>query len=255
MNFDIKNVPYENLEKIGVSKKQILSLPLEEQKAMLKGRTTGVMEINDGTGRKTKAKLSLYPEADGSLGIKVHEVQKKVEIPAELNKKQGEALTKGENVVAPATSKNGIKEDYMYKIDAETNQVMRTRIANIKIPDNLEGVKLDAAQINDLYKGKSVDLMKPDGRVVEVTIDITDLKGYKANPYEEEKSVKKGKEKAEEKQSISDDLLKKDKPENKQGRTAKQEVKSKIKAGLALGPIGMIADEIIVKPLEKKLKR
>ncbi len=255
MNFDIKNVPYENLEKIGVSRKQILSLPLEEQKAMLKGRTTGVMEIEDGTGRKTKAKLSLYPETDGSLGIKVHEVQKKVEIPSELTKKQGEALTQGENVVVQATSKNGIKEDYMYKVDIETNQVMRTRAANIKIPEKLEDVKLDAAQINDLYKGKSVDLVKPDGQVVEVTIDITDLKGYRAKPYEQEKSVRKGNEKVEEKQSVSDDLLKNNEPENKQGRTVKQEIKAKIKAGLILGPVGMLADEVLIKPLENKLKR
>jgi len=45
MNYKAKDLPYNQFEKIGLSKREVLALPPEDLKALLTGRTTNLQTI------------------------------------------------------------------------------------------------------------------------------------------------------------------------------------------------------------------
>jgi hypothetical protein len=45
MNYLAKYLPYNQLEQIGMSKREVLAMPSEDLKALLNGRTTGLQTI------------------------------------------------------------------------------------------------------------------------------------------------------------------------------------------------------------------
>lgn len=225
MNLEAKNIPYENLEKIGLGKKEILGWNADEMKALLSGRTTQLKNIKDGEGKDVKAKISLYPNEDGSLGVRIHPIKEKVKIPEVMTKNQGEKLKEGKNVMVNEKSKNGIVEQYMYKVDNETNEVFKTRVENINIPKKLNGVELNNQQRKDLLNGKEITL---NGE--KISVDITKPNGYSKKAVEQEEV--KGLD------------IKNDKPKESNINLEK-EIKDKVKAGLIAGPLGMAVDETI----------
>ncbi|UZS00026.1 DUF3945 domain-containing protein [Chondrinema litorale] len=245
MNFEAKNIPYELLEKIGLKKKDVLSWSPDELKALLSGRTTQLKTISDGVGNHLQAKLSLYPESDGSLGVKVHPVRTKVEVPTNLNREQAKDLKEGKTVVANQLSKNGTKEPYMYKVDPETNEVFRTRIGNINLPRYLEGVELTQDQKAALLKGKEIELVKPDGKVEKIAINIIAPNGYSRTPLNYQESQKDQMSKAEKNEAEGVDISAKKTEKEGNDISLKKEIKDKVKAGLIAGPLGMAVDETI----------
>ena len=154
----------------------------------------------------------------------------------------------------------------MFKVDQETNQVMKVRVDSIKIPDQLDGATLSSQQKQDLLKGKEVEVVREDGTSSKVALDINESKGYRSEPLnqkadqklndQDDRNVaangKDKKKKGEENKEVAS--IGADATPEKKGRSTKEEVKAKVAAGLVAGPTGMIVEEA-VQQVKKSLKR
>ena len=197
MNYEASDLPYKQFEKIGMSKREVLSLPPEDLKALLSGRTTNLQSIkikNQEVMQSMKVKLSIQRFADGSLNLMVHPIRKEIKNDDKLNNVQLESLKKGETLIAPKTSMNGEKELHLFQLDRETNEVVKTRLNSISVPRNLMDIELTPQNRSDLLQGKGIKLEDKLGKTHEVAIDLIDSKGYsiKNQDQKQELSVDHG---------------------------------------------------------------
>jgi hypothetical protein len=137
MNYEAKDLPYNQFEQIGMSKREVLAMPSEDLKALLNGRTTNLQttRIKDQDAEQNmQVKLSLQRLPDGSLNLMIHPIRKEIANDDKLNEAQLEALKRGETVIVPKTSMNGEKEAYLFQLDRETNEIVKTRLNSISVP-------------------------------------------------------------------------------------------------------------------------
>jgi hypothetical protein len=181
MNYEAKDLPYNQFEKIGMSKREVLAMPSEDLKALLNGRTTKLqtIRIKDQDVEKTmQVKLSVERFPDGSLNLMVHPIRKEIKNDDKLSESQLEKLKQGETLIAPKTSMNGEKELYLYELDRETREIVKTRLNSISVPRYLMDIELSAKDRPNLLQGKTIDLEDRYGKVHKVAIDLIDPKGY-----------------------------------------------------------------------------
>ena len=81
MNYEAKDLPYTQFEKIGLTKRDVLSLPPDELKALLSGKTTSLqtIQVNDQEVKQDmNVKLSLQRFPDGSLNLMIHPIRNEI---------------------------------------------------------------------------------------------------------------------------------------------------------------------------------
>lgn len=181
MNHEAKDLPYSQFEKIGLSKREVLSLPPDELKALLSERTTSLqtIKIRDGEVEQSmRVKLSIQRLPDGSLKLMVHPIRNELKNEDKLSNAQLENLKKGETVIAPKASMNGEKELYLFQLDQETNEIIKTRLNSISVPRYLMDKELTPQDKTDLLQGKAITLTDKEGLGHRVGIDLFDPKGY-----------------------------------------------------------------------------
>ena len=181
MNYEAKDLPYNQFEKIGMSKREVLAMPSEDLKALLTGRTTNLQTIkfkNQENEHVAQVKLSVERFQDGSLNLMVHPIRKKIQNDDKLNQQQLEKLKQGETVIAPKTSMNGEKELHLFQLDKETKEIVKTRLNSISVPRYLMEIELSPKDRSNLLQGKTIDLEDRYGRGHKVAIDLINSKGY-----------------------------------------------------------------------------
>jgi len=181
MNYEAKDLPYGQFEKLGLSRKDVLGMAPEELKSLLSGRTTGLQDLKikeQDSEIGVKARLSLQRLADGSLTLVIHPVRNEIRNDDKLSQAQLESLKNGERVIAPRTSLNGEKELYLFQLDRETNEIYKVRQNSIIVPRYIMDTELTPQQRSDLMLGKAIKLEDRVGKVHEVNIDLIDSKGY-----------------------------------------------------------------------------
>lgn len=192
MNYEAKDLPYSQFEKIGLSKREVLSLPPDELKALLSGRTTSLQTIKIREAeveQSMKVKLSLQRLPDGSLNLMVHPIRNELKNEDKLSSAQLENLKKGETVIAPKASMNGENELYLFQLDQETNEIIKTRLNSISVPRYLMDRELTAQDKSDLLKGKTMELADKNGTIHKISIDLVDPLGYSIRDTEAGQSL------------------------------------------------------------------
>ena len=181
MNYEAKDLPYNQFEKIGMNKREVLAMPPDDLKALLTGRTTNLQAIrikDQDVEQSINVKLSVQRFADGSLNLLVHPIRTAIKNDDKLNNAQLETLKKGETLIAPKTSMNGEKELYLFQLDSETNEIVKTRLNSISVPRYLMDLELTPQNRSDLLQGKTIKLEDKLGKSHQVAIDLIDPKGY-----------------------------------------------------------------------------
>ena len=143
--FNENDIPYKELELIGISKKQIWSLDKANITALLSGKRTCLLDLsfhdNNGEEISMKGKISLYWKDSNNAGVKIHPVRP--EIMNDINLKPKELERLQDNEIITKTINN---EKYLVQLDPETNELLKTKIKSISIPSNIKGVELDKQQ-------------------------------------------------------------------------------------------------------------
>ena len=197
MNYEAKDLPYKQFEKIGMTKREVLGMPPEDLKALLSGRTTNLQSIkikDQDVEQSMNVKLSVQRFADGSLNLMIHPIRNVIKNDDKLNNAQLENLKKGETLIAPITSMNSEKELHLFQLDQETNEIVKTRLNSISVPRYLMDIELTPQNQSDLLQGKTIKLEDKLGKTHEVAIDLIDPKGYsiKNQDQKQELSVDHG---------------------------------------------------------------
>ena len=89
-----------------------------------------------------------------------------------------EMLKKGETLIAPRASMNGEKGLYLFQLDRETKEIIKTRLNSVVVPAYLMDIELTPKNKSDLLQGKSIELEDRYGNKHRVAIDLINPKGY-----------------------------------------------------------------------------
>ena len=185
--FNENDIPYKELELIGISKKQIWSLDKANITALLSGKRTSLLDLsfhdNNGEEISMKGKISLYWKDSNNAGVKVHPVRP--EIMNDINLKPKELERLQDNEIITKTINN---EKYLVQLDPETNELLKTKIKSISIPSNIKGVELDKQQKETLKSGKEL-ILNVDKEKIAIRLDLNNPRGIKFLDFDQQQKI------------------------------------------------------------------
>lgn len=218
-------VPFDKLEKVGISRDLIQKMEKQEMTDFLNGfRSDKLYTVNakiNGEDYKIPAKIRLQSKEDGSVDIKAHPIQR-LNVPDEymgykFTKEEKGALLNDKNLgkTVELTGRDGKKDNYYLAIDPKTNELIPLRTSYIQIPDKIKGVSLTAEQKEKLAAGHKVEVDgmmgkndKKFGATLQVdaanrNISFSNFKQEKMEKTEDQKQEAKAEKKAGAKQKVS----------------------------------------------------
>lgn len=218
-------VPFDKLEKAGISRELIEKMEKREMTDFLNGfRSEKLYTINariNDQDYKIPAKIRLQQDQDGKVDVKVHPIQR-LNLPDEylgykFTKEDKANLLNDKNLgkTVELTSRNGQKDNYYLAIDPKTNELIPLRTSYIQIPDKIKGVSLTAEQKQKLAGGEkvTVDGMtgkndKKFGATLQVdaagrNISFRDFKQEKMEKTEDQKQEAKAEKKTGARHKVS----------------------------------------------------
>lgn len=181
MKFAADELPYTQLEALGLKKKDVLSLPSLDLNALLSGRRSGLLTFKNVVlpGIETipalDAKLSLVRNADSSVSLRIHPINKVAPNIFNLSAEELSDLTERKTDVLEkkVTKENGEKEDMLIQYDPETREFVGKNIKEINAPKEINGTKLTDQQRSDWKHGKEVNVEEGP-----VRIDLRSAMGF-----------------------------------------------------------------------------
>jgi hypothetical protein len=182
--FKEQDLPLEDLQNIGLYKNGSLNLSEDDLKAMLSGRRTDMMKLEniyfDGFHISAiNVKLSLLPDANGKPELMVHPLYREPIPPSYLTDAEAEKLEKGEvpNIQKRIVDGDRNAKEILVEFDKETNEFIITDTEKILSPDMVNDKYLSPEQKERFRKGKRVELA--DGTTIQYS--GTNSKGINSN--------------------------------------------------------------------------
>lgn len=185
--FNENDIPYKELELIGVSKEKIWSLDKTNITALLSGKRTSLLDLtfhdNNGEEISLKGKISLYWKDNNNAGVKIHPIRQ--EIMNDINLKPKELERLRNNEVIAKTINN---EKYLVQLDPETNELLKAKIKSISIPSSIKGVELNKQQKETLKSGKEL-ILNVDKEKITIRLDLNNPKGIRFLDFEQQQKI------------------------------------------------------------------
>jgi hypothetical protein len=169
-----EDIPFDKLEKVGISRDFVSHMEPNELKDFLNGfRSEKLYTVNariDSQDYRIPAKIRLQHQEDGSVNVRIHPIQR-LFVPDEFmghqfTKQEKAALLNDRNLgkTIELTGWDGKKDNYYLAIDSKTNELIALRTKHIQLPDKIKGVTLSEEQKQKLAAGKKVTLDGMTGR-------------------------------------------------------------------------------------------
>lgn len=163
-----EQIPFEQLEKIGIKKEFADYMENQELKDFLNGfRSNKLYTVNakiNGEQHRIPVKVRLQLGQDSQVNIKVHPIQR-LHIPEEY---LGHKFTKEERAtlmddkkldkILELTNQKGEKDKYYLGVDPKTNELIPLRSKHIRVPEKIKGASLSEEQRQKLAAGKKISL-------------------------------------------------------------------------------------------------
>ena len=183
-----EEIPYEKLEKIGITRKGVLSMPKDIIEPLVNGKVTPLImtryKADNGKVIEMPMKLQLDRAENGDVRLMTYQVRKDIEREnPKLSDKELELVKNGETI------KKEVKEDGMRKqkyiqLDQETKSFILKDAAAVKITDKLremekiKDIGLGENQKQAAIEGKPIELNVGDQKVT-VGVDLREPQGFK----------------------------------------------------------------------------
>lgn len=165
MNFKEAKLPMRDLETIGLAAGGQLLLNVDDLKALLSGRRTGLLELHNLEAENIKikslnAKISLVNSSDGKVDLLIHPVYRKATTPDFLDDFGSVQLQKGEvaNLLKITVDNKGNKTEHLVEFDADTREFIVSDTEKILVPDMVNNEFLTPAQKDRYRRGEEVEL-------------------------------------------------------------------------------------------------
>jgi hypothetical protein len=163
--YNENDLPIKDLETIGLAAGGQLLLNVDDLKALLSGRRTGLLQLHDLEAENIKinsldAKISLQQGKDGKVNLLIHPIYRKAVTPDFLDDNEARLLQKGEvaNLLKVTTDDKGNKKELLVEFDPETKEFIVSDTEKILAPDMVNNEFLTPAQKEKYRKGKEVEL-------------------------------------------------------------------------------------------------
>ena len=187
MNFDIKDLPYAQFEKLGLNRKDVLNMPPEDLAALLSGNRTSLhtfsVEFSGGQRFEADARLSLFRNPDNSLSLNVHPVRAQVKNDIGATPQELEKLKAGGLLVKDHTALNGEREPHYFQLDRETNEILKARVRDFYVPSAIKDVVLSPDQKEQLRQGHMIELRAKGGEeLIRARVDLNEPRGFTTKP-------------------------------------------------------------------------
>ncbi|NCD68303.1 DUF4099 domain-containing protein [Mucilaginibacter agri] len=184
INFDEGELPFEDLETIGLASRGQLLLNPGDLKALLSGRRTALLHLQNLEAKNIRikaidAKISLQRNEFGKTRLLIHPIYRKPATPDFLEDNEAHQLEKGEvaSLLKVTTDQIGNKKDVLVEYDPETREFIVSDTEKILAPDMVNSEFLTAGQKENYRKGKEVEIADK----TTLTYSGTDVHGIRSN--------------------------------------------------------------------------
>lgn len=160
-----KELPVEDLQKIGLYKDGKPLLTNDDLRALLSGRRTELVSLANLQAEgfvieKLDAKLSLDRSPDGIISLKIHPIYKQAAKHELLDKEESELLQNGkiDSIRKEVKRPDGKMETYIIEYDADTREYISYQPDQVLSPEQVNNESLNDKQKQDFRNGKLVSL-------------------------------------------------------------------------------------------------
>ncbi|WP_313138332.1 DUF3945 domain-containing protein [Myroides sp.] len=215
--FDIKDVDWDSLSRLGLSKEKLQEMDLLEP--LLQGyKTKDLVAVNLDLGSAVfslDARLSLQKNEEGKVVMALEGVKKypNLNVPLyghEFSKQDKHNLLKTGNMgrvvdlVHPTTKE---KIPSVVSVDRLTNNLVVTRVEKMQLPQEVKGIVLSEEQLQTLKDGKPLlveGMTSAKGNLFNAEIQFNAAKGHIEFLFDN--TNKKSQNQAQNQSQLSDDL-------------------------------------------------
>lgn len=176
VRFEENEVPYETLERFGLTQPMIEDLPLWALEDIGQGRHSPVLPISvtndEGEVLKSRTRFALVRLDDDKVDVMFYPVLE--HSPLEnFSKEEQEDLLAGKAILTDITDNDGRKSKTFVQIDSETNQVMRvpTPVIGRNLYVLKDEIGLSSAELMVMQRGEPLTLIMNDEQIT-VGIDL-----------------------------------------------------------------------------------
>jgi hypothetical protein len=195
--FEEGDIPYETLEKFGLTHEMIEDLPMHVLEDIWSGRQSPVLPIHitndEGELIKSRTRFSLVRMEDGKVDVMFYPVLKYAPLE-HFDDNQLQLLKEGKAVVADVMSPHGTMIKAFVQIDPETNQVMNvpTPVIGRNLQVLAEELSLGSGEIKTMQNGQPLTFVIDD-EPVTVGIDLNSTTGIRFAQGDEQQWKERGK--------------------------------------------------------------
>lgn len=182
-----EEIPYDKLEKLGISRRAFLSMPKDLVDPIINGKVSPILKAHikakNGKTMEIPMKIQLSRDDDGSIKLLTYQRTKQIQNDFELTPRELERVKNGE-VIRKELEEDGIRKMKFIQLDYETNALIPKSVARVRIAEKLrdmekiKDIELGANQKQAAQEGKPIQLNVGD-QPVTVGVDLREPQGFK----------------------------------------------------------------------------
>lgn len=182
-----EEIPYDKLEKLGISRRAFLSMPKDLVDPIINGKVSPILKAHikakNGKTMEIPMKIQLSRDDDGSIKLLTYQRTKQIQNDFELTPRELERVKNGE-VIRKELEEDGIRKMKYIQLDCETNALIPKSVARVRIAEKLrdmekiKDIELGANQKQAAQEGKPIQLNVGD-QPVTVGVDLREPQGFK----------------------------------------------------------------------------
>ena len=182
-----EEIPYDKLEKLGISRRAFLSMPKDLVDPIINGKVSPILKAHikakNGKTMEIPMKIQLSRDDDGSIKLLTYQRTKQIQNDFELTPRELERVKNGE-VIRKELEEDGIRKMKFIQLDCETNALIPKSVARVRIDEKLrdmekiKDIELGANQKQAAQEGKPIQLNVGD-QPVTVGVDLREPQGFK----------------------------------------------------------------------------
>lgn len=181
-------VPYTQLQRLGLDKETLSHLPPEVSVPLMNGSVTpviqGRIEVNNGYRYQIPLKLQLTRDEEGKVVLMTYPLRKEIDNSLHLTRDELKRVADGEVLKRNVTDKDGVRRMKYLQLDPETRSMMMRDVASLQMVSRLKDmekikdIELGQNQKEAAQEGKPIELNVGDEKVT-VGVDLREPQGFK----------------------------------------------------------------------------
>ena len=188
MQFNENEIPFQTLERFGLTREMIEDLPVRITNDLLEGRRSPVLPIfvvdRDGNEVKRRSRFSLVRKDDGKVDALFYPEIEEADLRL-FSAQSRSLLEKGKIIIGTIPDKNGNMVRSFVQTDRENNQVLSapTQVIARNLQLISEDIHLNESESNILQNGEPVTFVREeDDEPITVGIDLNNRTGVRVAP-------------------------------------------------------------------------